>query len=271
LSEQKIIDKLDVIIEAMKKKTGKNFDNLKPSFLERRVLFRMRTLEISNYEEYVQLISFDFDEAQLLYSAISINVTKFFRDPDVWDYLRDTAIPELICRPGMLSFSAWSCACASGEEPHSISILLNEVLAKKRMNYQVLATDISDLALNHSKEGLYVKANLVNVSQNQLNTYFDETPEGKFLVKSQIRNKISYQKGDMMKNSSGTFDIIFCRNVLIYYEKSSHQKLYEKFASSLKRNGLLVLGQDESMIGTEGHIFFELVDPKQRVYRKISK
>lgn len=271
MTEQKIIHKLDVIIHAVKKKIGINIDNLKPAFLKRRVLYRMRALEITNYEEYVAKLSTDFEEAQALYSAISINVTKFFRDPNVWNFLRDSAVPELINRPGIMSFSAWSCACASGEEPHSISILLDEVLKPKKLTYQVLATDISEIALNHSKQGQYEKANLVNVSEKQLATYFDTTPEGKFLVKSHIRNKISYQKNDMMKFTSGNFDMIFCRNVLIYYEKSTHQKLYEKFASCLKKNGLLILGQDESMIGTEGHQYFELIDPKQRVYRKISQ
>lgn len=266
--EQKIIDKLDAAILATKNKPGVALGNLRPAFLERRILFRMRTLRISDYSEYVQLLTTSFDESKLLQSELSINVTKFFRDPYVWDFLQQSVIPGLLTESRVIGISAWSCACASGEEAHSISILLNESLLNSGINYNVFATDISSDAIEHSKNGIYTKDNLVNVSDQRLLKFFEKTPEGKFLVNSQIRNKIKYSQHNMTLLTGHHFDIIFCRNVLIYYSKDIHATLFKTFSKQLKKNGILVLGQDESMIGTDGNELFELLDPKNRVYRK---
>ena len=270
MSTLKIIDKLSPLINSVKSKTGIDISNFKPAFLERRVLYRMRILELDNYADYLNQLSSTIDEAQMLYMALSINVTKFFRDPDVWVFLDNIAIPNLIKDLHPKQISVWSCACASGEEPHSLSILLGEYYKHKQIPYRILATDISQKALDHSKEGVYVDANLIHVSLERLAENFTQTSDGKFQVKLHLRNKITYQKINMMKNISGTFNIIFCRNVLIYYDKQTHEEIFKMFNSKLKKNGLLVLGQDESMIGTNGNKLFELLDPKNRVYKKIS-
>ena len=266
--EPKIIDKLDSIISEVKKKTGINIETLKPAFLERRVLYRMRNIGIPDYDEYVKLVSTSFDEAKLLYATFSINVTKFFRDPHVWECLEKNVMPAFFEKTRFSPIRAWSCGSASGEEPHSISILLSDSLKENKIGYQVNATDISADAIAHAKNGLYKNENLVNVSAERLNTYFEKTPEGHFQADLQIRNKIQYDRVDMMKTSSRLYDIIFCRNVLIYYDKNAHEQIFKKFSDALKPEGILVLGQDESMIGTKGNDFFDLPHPKERIYKK---
>lgn len=266
--EPKIIHKLDSVISEVKKKTGINIETLKPAFLERRVLYRMRHLGILDYDEYMKLLSTSFDEAKSLYTTFSINVTKFFRDPHVWEKLEQDVVPRFFDKPRFSPIRAWSCGSASGEEPHSISILLTESLKEKRIGFQVHATDISADAIAHAKKGLYRNENLVNVSPERLNTYFKKTPEGQFQTDSQICNKIQYERVDMMKTSGTLYDIIFCRNVLIYYDKNAHEQIFKKFSEALKSGGILVLGQDESMIGTNGIDFFDLLHPKERIYRK---
>lgn len=268
--EPKIIRRLDPVILEVKKKTGININNLKPAFLERRILYRMRNLGISDYDQYVKLLSDNFDEAKSLYLTFSINVTRFFRDPHVWDMLESTVIPNFIKKTRFSPIRAWSCGSASGEEPHSISILLNESLNGNRVGYQVYATDISAKAISHAKQGIYLKENIVNVSTEKQNKYFTKTPEDKFQIDSQISNKIEYEQIDMLKNTGKLFDIVFCRNVLIYYDKEAHEQIFKKFASVLKMDGILVLGQDESMIGTKGNDFFDLTFPKERIYQKKS-
>lgn len=268
--EPKIIHRLDSVINEVQKKTGININNLKPAFLERRVLYRMRNLGISDYDEYVKLLSTSFDEAKSLYNVFSINVTKFFRDPHVWEKLEQDIMPILLKKTRFSPMRAWSCGSASGEEPHSISILFDATLKENRMSYQVYATDISADAIAHAKKGLYQNENLVNVSTERLNTYFEKTPEGKFQVDPQIGKRIEYERVDMMKTTGKLFDIVFCRNVLIYYDSDAHEQIFKKFASVLKKDGILVLGQDESMIGTNGSDLFDLTYPKERIYQKKS-
>ncbi|MFQ5497053.1 MAG: CheR family methyltransferase [Nitrosopumilus sp.] len=266
----KIIEQLDKIKLEVKKKTGKSIDEFKPSFLERRINYRMKIVGILNGEEYAKVISNSWEEAELLYAAFSINVTKFFRDPQVWKRLEDEIIPKLITKSTGSSVYAWSCGSASGEEPHSISISLNDLLEDKKKDYLVYANDINSDAISRAKNGIYRKDNLVNVNTERLKNYFVEDNHGNYQVTSEIRNKIKFENIDMMKSSEKLFDIIFCRNVLIYYEKESHESIYQKFYESLKKDGVLVLGQDESMIGTKGNYFFETLYPKERIYKKRS-
>ena len=269
MSSLKIVDRLTPLFNSVKSKTGIDISNFKPSFLERRIQYRMSILGLENPADYLNLLSNNYDEVKMFYLALSINVTKFFRDPSVWVFLDNIAIPELITASNLRSISVWSCACASGEEPHSVSILLNEYYTQKQITYTILATDISQKAIDHSKKGIYVDANLIHVSPQRLDENFMQTSDGKFQVKMSIRNKINYQKIDMVNGIENTFDIIFCRNVLIYYDKDTHEPLFQMFHSKLRPNGLLVLGQNESMIGTKGNQYFELLDPKNRIYKKI--
>jgi len=269
-SDLRIIEHLDKIKSEVKKKTGKSIGEFKPSFLERRISYRMKIIGILNGEEYAKLLSNSWEEAELLYAAFSINVTKFFRDPQVWKRLEEEIIPKLITKSSRSSVYAWSCGSASGEEPHSISISLNNLLNDKKRDYLVYANDINSDAISRAKKGIYRKENLVNVNTERLKNCFVEDHHGNYQVTSEIRNKIKFENIDMMKSSEKLFDIIFCRNVLIYYEKESHELIYQKFHESLKKDGVLVLGQDESMIGTKGNYFFETLYPKERIYKKRS-
>ena len=268
--EPKLIHRLDPVISEVKKKTGISIHNLKPTFLERRIRYRMRNLGILDYDEYVQLLSDNFDEAKSLYTTFSINVTRFFRDPHVWNKLECDVIPNFIKKTRFSPIRAWSCGSASGEEPHSISILLNDSLKENKIGYHVYATDINAKAINHAKQGIYLKENIVNVTPERHSKYFKKTPEDKFQIDFQISNKIEYERIDMLKSTGKLFDIVFCRNVLIYYDQEAHEQIFKKFASVLKTDGILVLGQDESMIGTKGNDFFELTYPKERIYQKKS-
>ena len=268
MTELKSIHKLDIIKSEVKKKTGKDIDNLKPTFLERRILYRMRILGIKDHEEYIQKISTSVDEAKSLYVAFSINVTKFFRDPQVWEKLEKEIMPKFLTPVRFSSIHAWSCGSASGEEPHSISMLLKDTLKQKGTSYQVYANDISPEAIARAKKGIYRDVNLVNVNSKRLNDYFNKTSEGQYEVIPEIKNQIEYENIDMMNTKRKHFDIIFCRNVLIYYDKDLHETIFKKFSEMLKKDGILILGQDESMVGTKGSDFFETLHSKERIYQK---
>jgi chemotaxis protein methyltransferase CheR len=271
LIESKTSHHIEKIISEIKKKTGKNIQDFKPVFLERRIQYRMRILNITELGEYVELLSNSWNEAQSLYGSFSINVTKFFRDPQVWEKLEKETIPNLIAKSKSSRIKVWSCGSASGEEPHSISIMLDKLLKGSGKDYGIYANDINHDALIRAQKAEYRNANLVNVSNLIINNYFEKISEKFYKVKLNIRNKIQYEEMDLMKTSGRMFDIIFCRNVLIYYDKNSQEDIYRKFSELLRDGGILVLGQDESMIGTKGKEFFELLDPKERIYQKISQ
>ena len=269
--ESKTSHHIEKIISEIKKKTGKSIQDFKPVFLERRIQYRMRMLNISELKEYVELLSSSYNEAESLYASFSINVTKFFRDPQVWEKLEKETIPNLIEKSKFSTIKIWSCGSASGEEPHSISIMLYELLKGTGKDYRIYANDINHHALIRAEKAVYRNANLVNVSNLKISNYFEKISEEYYQVKLNIRNKIQYEEIDLMKTAGHVFDIIFCRNVLIYYDKNSQESIYKKFSELLIDGGILVLGQDESMIGTKGKEFFEVLDPKERIYQKISQ
>ena len=269
--DQQIVDKMAQVKNIVKKTSGLDLSGFKDNFLDRRVKVRLSTLNISDFSEYLQFLSTDFKESSLLYRQLSINVTKFFRDPHVWRYLQQTVVPILTSKSRHSPISVWSCACASGEEPYSISILLTESLKDHGIDFQIMATDISSVAIDNSKIGIFDKNSLVNVSTQQQSNYFEETDEEKFLINSEIKNKVTFRKADMLYNPQKSFDIIFCRNVLIYYKKPAHELVFKNFFNVLKEDGLLVLGQDESLLGTDANELFDVVDNKCRIYSKRSK
>jgi chemotaxis protein methyltransferase CheR len=265
--ESRIIHKLEPVISEVKKKTGINIKNFKGSFLERRIIHRMCDVGISDYDEYVKFLSTNFNEAGSLYDSFSINVTKFFRDPNVWKIFEQEIMPNFCDSNRSSSILAWSCGSSTGEETHSLSILLNESL-NKQIKYKIFGTDINDNAIVKAKKGIYKKESLLHVNEQQLTTYFEKLNDDQFQVKPIIKNKIEYEKSDMMKMSGKLFDIIFCRNVLIYYDKNAHEIIFKKFFDLLKKDGVLVLGQDESMIGTKNRNYFNLLYPRERIYQK---
>ena len=270
MMDASIQNRLDSIISEVKKKTGINIDTLKPAFLERRVQYRMRILGIPSFDGYLKVLSTETTEAKDLYKSFSINVTKFFRDPHVWDTISCDILTLLDSQIRFSPIRAWSCGCASGEEPYSISIMLANFLKNKKYSYDVFATDISLDALEFAKNGIYREENLVNVKPEVKSEHFEKTPENTYKIHSKAKNQVQFFRLDMLKNSGKLFDIIFCRNVLIYYDKNGHEQIFKKFHESLKKDGFLVIGQDESMIGTEASKLFDLVLPKERIYKKMS-
>jgi len=259
-------DNIDSIISVLASKVGNHIYSLKHTFLERRVNYRMRLLELEDFSDYMEYLTSDPDEVSLLCNSFSINVTKFFRDKQIWDSLSNEILPKLAHNE---TIAAWSCGCASGEEPYSVAILLEEFLKTRKIDYTIYATDISECALEHAKKGIYTTENLTNVDGGLRSTYFTKITVKDFEIVSKLKTKITFKKSNMLDSHNNKFDIIFCRNVLIYYDRNAHEKIFNFFYRSLKENGFLILGQDESMIGTKGNELFSHTNPRNRIYKKI--
>ncbi|BDQ30639.1 chemotaxis protein [Nitrosopumilus zosterae] len=268
MTESEINTILDKIRMEVRTKTGKNIDDFKAAFLERRIRYRMEINGIVNFDEYLKLLSTNLEEANNLYLAFSINVTQFFRDPHVWEKLEKEIIPNLINKSKVHTVYVWSCGCATGEEPYSVSITLNEALKSRDVKYEIFANDINLDAISRAKKGIYRDANLANINTERRVKYFQKLEYDQYQIKSNISNQIKYENIDMMRIAEKKFHMIFCRNVLIYYDKQRYMEIFKKFADSLTENGILILGQNESMFGTIGNKLFSTLYPKERIYQK---
>ena len=239
---------------------GIKLTTAKKNMVEARLRKRLKDLEMNSYSEYCDYIfSRDVDDSEItqMVDVITTNKTDFFREPKQFDFLSDTALPELINldKTGInRPLRVWSAGCSSGEEPYTLSIVLNE-FANKINNYSfgILATDISTRVLEKAKLAIYDEDRVEPVSEELLKKYFLRSKDKqKKLVRlvPEIRNSINFQWLNLMESDFGfkeRFDIIFCRNVIIYFDKPTQDKLIAKLISYIRPGGYLFLGHSESI------------------------
>jgi chemotaxis protein methyltransferase CheR len=198
---------------------------------------------------------------------LTTNKTNFFREPDHLDYLRNEIIPGL----GNDQVRIWSAGCSSGEEPYSIAITLCEAIpCIDKLDIKILATDISDRMMERAREGLYDEETLKGMPVQFKHKYFKRAESGgvrKYHVAPRLQSLISFAKLNLMEEwpMSGLFDVIFCRNVMIYFDKPTKETLVKRFWSSLREGGHLFVGHSESLTFL-AHDFRYL---KPAIYQKV--
>jgi len=254
-------------------KHGLDLTRYKFSFLKRRMDIRMRTRDVSDYLQYAAILNNEPSEFVELFQTLSINVTSFFRDNEVYAEVSSFIKTIIENAKPTDQIRVWSAGCATGEEPYSIAILFNEALYKKNISVNITATDVSQKALDFARDGKYSSSSLKTTSKNFIDKYFqsiwqkDDAVE--YQINQNLKQMVTFKLGDILSAGIQFFDIIFCRNVLIYYTKDAHELIFSKFHKSLKKNGLLVLGMDETMLGTNGEKLFRSMMPRERIYQKI--
>jgi chemotaxis protein methyltransferase CheR len=232
-------------------------DNKKP-LVHSRLSKRMRKLNISSFEDYYHYVEKDKSNEEIIHliDAISTNVTSFFRENNHFELLKTTVIPEIIQRQDEY-INIWSAACSTGEEPYSIALTLQDALANyKNYNLKILATDISKTVLEKAESGIYPK-NKIDKEINFINLqkYFDKVQGNKinaYRVKEKLKEMIRFRMFNLNSETwpfKKKFDFIFCRNVMIYFNKETQTKLISKFYDVLKPNGYLFVGHSESLTG----------------------
>lgn len=248
---------------------GYDLQQYKTSFLKRRIEARMRARGLHNYSQYSDLLDVEPSECQSLFGAISINVTEFFRNPDVFSAFSTEIMPILLSkRSPYPTLRIWSAGCATGEEPYSLAILLYEKFAKNNLcDFRIYATDISLKAIESARSGKYTLHSLKNIPANLLHKYFKHHANGEYEVIQEIKNLVKFNVGKIETFPITHLDVIFCRNVLIYVEKHAQQAIFQKFHSLLKQYGYLILGMDESMRADQFSLF-ESMSIRQRIYEK---
>lgn len=260
---------LKEITEFVHKKRGLDLSYFKPAFLSRRIGVRMKMLNMTNSSKYAELLNSDLNEVGTLYDSLSINVTKFYRDKQVWQIFGKKIIPELLKdNNSNEKLRIWSCGCASGEEPYSLAIMFSETYQNPTNKFKIIATDINSKALQHARTGIYTPDNLKNLDALLITKYFEKTNDGNYKIIDKIKDLVSFNLADITTFPISYLDLIFCRNLLIYYGKDAQDLIFKKFHTVLKPNRYLVLGMDETLWGHKLQNSFSSLNSRDRIYQK---
>jgi chemotaxis protein methyltransferase CheR len=249
----------------------------KKSMLQARLQNRLRETNLDNFKEYCDLLfSGKNNEAEIVHmiDVVSTNKTDFFRESMHFDFMNTVALPELYEKNMSDKINIWSSACSSGEEVYTIAITMEEFLSDKRgCDYSILGTDISSRILQKAHEGIYHEDRIANISMDLKRKYFlrskvRENPSVK--VMKELRQKANYQRLNLMDDSYSVrkeFDIIFCRNVLIYFDRKTQESVINKLCTHLKPNGFFFLGHSESVTGID----VPLKQIRPTIFRKVDR
>ncbi|MBU3111750.1 CheR family methyltransferase [Clostridium lacusfryxellense] len=214
----------------------------KSNQLHRRILSLMSRVEVNSVEEYIKLLKKDPSQKQKFLDFITINVTEFFRNPEIFDELTKKIISELPYNSGL---KIWSAACSIGAEPYSLAMIMDNL--NSRANHKIVATDIDSTILQKAKNGEYVYSEVKNVPKNFLDKYFVVKGD-KYSISPGIKKMVEFKKHDLiLDNFEGNFDLVVCRNVVIYFNADIKEKIYKKIGESLKKGGLFFVGATESI------------------------
>jgi chemotaxis protein methyltransferase CheR len=215
---------------------------------------RLRALGLHDFSAYLQCLEAgDTDELQQFCNAITTNLTSFFRESHHFDYLATQLLPELERRQGRkLRLRIWSAGCSTGEEPYSIAmVLLEHVPQLAGRNVRILATDIDTNVLSHAREGLYGAERLEKMDRSRVRRWFEGSSDGqKFMVSDELKRLISFRPLNLMDDwpMRGPIDVIFCRNVLIYFDRDAQRQIVGQMAGLQRPQDHLILGHSESLL-----------------------
>jgi len=255
------------VLTLLRVRTGHDFANYKEATLQRRIARRMAVRELTTITEYTQLLREHPEEANALMRELLISVTSFFRDPGAFLTLEQRIIPRLFDRKrGVDQVRAWVAGCATGEEAYSIAILLAEgaAAAAEPPPVQVFATDLDQRAIVIAREGLYVEADVADVSEERLHRFFQRDPGG-YRVRRELREMVLFADHNLIRDPPFShLDLVSCRNLLIYLNRSIQDHVLETFHFALRPGGYLFLGTSES-VDAPGHLFATL-DKNGHIY-----
>ena len=248
---------LSFIANIMKNDTGIVLSEAKASLVYSRLAKRIRKLGLSGFSEYCSLVKSPegVGERKEMMAALTTNVTGFFREAHHFEHMRSKILPDLIQRAKAGErIRMWSAACSSGPEPYSIALTLLRLLPDAR-NYdiRILATDLDENILATAKAGIYEESQLVPVSADLRKSWFKpvDAQPGCFQVKDELRSLVSFKPLNLIGNwpMKGRFQVIFCRNVVIYFDSHTQETLWSRFIPLLDDDGALYVGHSERVAG----------------------
>jgi len=270
---------LDKVIAWVWEVRGIDLAGYRRPMLERRLAARMRKLGISDQAGYVRRLASDRAECDRLIDAVGINVSSFFRDPLVFEIVRKRILPEILERKREKSsreIRVWSAGCGAGEEAYSIAILIHGAIKGEVANWipRIFATDIDGEALAPASARAHPRERFDPTKLGILDEYLVSNETG-FEVRPFIRKMVRFSRHDLTSRKTvtppdsvfGSFDVVLCRNVLIYFSPSVQARAFENLCRAVARGGYLILGESESL-DKEAELKLDTVDRSSRIFRK---
>lgn len=262
----------EALLNYIKHNRGFDFTGYKRSSLMRRVHKRMQAIGIENYSDYVDYLEVTPEEFLQLFNTILINVTSFFRDLPVWDYVGSEIIPRIAARKEPTEpIRVWSAACASGQEAYTLAIVLAEALGIEQFRQQVkiYATEVDEEALNQARHATYNFREVASVPSELLERYFEKS-DGLYRFRKDLRRSVIFGRHDLVKDAPiSRIDLLACRNALMYFNAEAQARIIDHFHFALNDGSFLFLGKAE-MILSHGNSFTP-IDLKHRIFTKVPK
>jgi two-component system, chemotaxis family, CheB/CheR fusion protein len=264
-------DDLNTILLLLRRASGIDFSGYKLAMVTWRIQYRMTLHNIETLAGYIRYLQTSAAELGALCQNLLIDVTKFFRDPEVFAALKELVFPQVAqAITAETPIRVWVPGCASGEEAYSIAICLEEVLRERAATapFRLFATDINEVALAKARAGIYPDSIAQDVSAERLQQFFTRTEVG-YRVSKGLRARCIFARQDVTRDPPiSRLDLLSCRNLLIYLNAAQQQQLIAHFQFALKPGGFLVLGTSET-IGAAGGLF-SLADRKNKIYARKS-
>lgn len=236
-------------IEKIKKKSGIDLSLYKEAQMKRRLTSLYVKRGFTSFYDYFKALNSNQDLFNEFLDRMTINVTEFYRNYKRWDILKTKILPNLLKENKRLKI--WSAACSTGEEPYTIAMILAEFISLS--NICITATDIDENAIAKAKIGVYPARSLNEVPEQMKRRFFKQ--EGDFyLVREEIKKTVVFKKHNLLADSfGGPYDLIVCRNVLIYFTEEAKDHLYKKFSAALRKNGIFFVGSTEQIFTPDSY------------------
>jgi chemotaxis methyl-accepting protein methylase len=265
---------LQELLQEINAVRGFSCNAYKESGLRRRLAVRMRACGVHTFAQYAQHLHKNTAEYDRLIDALTINVTKFYRNADTWDRLATTVVPDLLLRRGS-AFRCWSAGCASGEEAYTLAVILLDEARKRGGTNEIAgcidATDYDVKSLKKAGEGCYPEEAFDEMPNSLTARYFhriDEHPDS-LSISEPVRRLVRFARHDVITDPppNPPYDLILFRNVVIYFDRPTQERIFLEMANALASGGVLVLGKVETVFGAAREIL-QLEDVRERVYRR---
>ena len=264
---------LNRFMEKVHEERGVDLSQYRPRYVERRIAVRLHHLDLHTYTQYAAYLDAHPEEYAKLLSTLTINVTQFFRDATVYNVLRDTIVPTILEQKRERKqrlIRVWSAGCATGEEAYSLAMSFLDGMERTKAHECVLSiigTDIDRDALAVAKRGEYPIRHLSHIPHHYRTRYIERGVET-FRFSPEVSKVVRFQYLNLFADAPiHGIDVVFCRNVFIYFNRDEQERMLSVFRHSLVRGGYLVLGRSERL-ATSMNKEFELVDARERVYRR---
>ncbi len=252
--------------------TGFNCEHYKEAHFRRRINVRVRATNSESYGAYLKLLKKDPQEYESLFDALTINVSEFFRNPETFRIIEKEIIPSLVKnRSGLFirSIRIWSAGCAAGEEAYSLAILLHRTLKNDFNKYRIriIGTDIDIQSLEKAKKGVYNENSLKNLDQGTRERYFLKQGDV-YQIIDEFKSITQFKCQDLISDPKiDHFDLIVCRNVMIYFKKEIQEQLQLNFYKALGKGGFFIIGKSETLLGAASSLF-RPYNTRERLYIK---